>query len=313
MVSSPTVTLCGPQRLRPTIGEVAKARKISGKVGVITAGWREREHDDAELVAEVGLEAVNLHLYRRWRQIAAEDTEYFDLHRSRQDALRKLQALYRQRLRHLFAASRAVSELEKTDPEATPEVLHSLEMIADLDRHHLRRVKAVHVEFERTVRPGERPRIAREREEIAALLDGIDAVFIAGGHVAVLLNRLRLFALRPHLVTRHVVAWSAGAMAMTPHVLLFHDSPPWGYGDAEVLDHGLGLVSGVVALPHAYRRLTLDDRARVASMARRAHPSVCVVLPDGAHVTFAGEAIVDRSSDVAHLSLSGEVTEPSAS
>jgi hypothetical protein len=306
MLSSPTVTLCGPQRLAPTIGAMVKDVGASAPVAVITAGWRERETDDDELSAAVGLQTINLGLYRRWRTIAEADSAYFDLHRERQDLLRALQRVYRVRLRHLMNAVRAVNALTGDAALLEPEVRAAIDMIGALDRHHLDRVKQVHVEFENRVKPGSHPVIAKQRDEVSELLEGVDTVLIAGGHVAVLLNRLRLLGLRPHLEKRHVIAWSAGAMAMTSHVLLFHDFPPWGEGDAEVLDHGLGLASGIVALPHAHRRLALDDRSRVAAMARRAAPSVCVTLADGARVVTRSGKVLAASEGVMALRDTGE-------
>jgi hypothetical protein len=56
-----------------------------------------------------------------------------------------------------------------------------------------------------------------------------------------------------------VFAWSAGAMAVTDRVVLFHDSPPAGPpATPRSSAHGLGLFPGVVALPHARRRLRLE-------------------------------------------------------
>lgn len=306
MLSSPTVTLCGPQRLAPTIGAMVKDVGASGPVALITAGWRERETDDDELSAAVGLQTINLGLYGRWRTIAEADSAYFDLHRERQDLLRALQRVYRVRLRHLMNAVRAVSALTGDAALLEPEVRAAIDMIGALDRHHLDRVKQVHVEFENRVKPGSRPAIAKQRDEVSELLEGVDTVLVAGGHIAVLLNRLRLLGLRTHLEKRHVIAWSAGAMAMTSHVLLFHDFPPWGEGDAEVLDHGLGLASGIVALPHAHRRLALDDRSRVATMARRAAPSVCVTLADGAGVVTRNGKVLAASEGVMALRDTGE-------
>src|SRR5439155_21326348 len=81
---------------------------------------------------------------------------------------------------------------------------------------------------------------------------------------------------------RPLFAWSAGAMAIAERVILFHDTPPHGPGNAEVLDAGLALAPGVVPLPHAHRRLRLDDPARISLMARRFAPASCVALDDGA-------------------------------
>jgi hypothetical protein len=99
----------------------------------------------------------------------------------------------------------------------------------------------------------------------------------------VLLNRLRLFGVDEMLADKTVVACSGGAMALGPRVVLFHDSPPWGPGHAEVGEFGLGLYDGVVALPNGSVRLRLDDPGRVSRMALRFAPDVCTVLDEGAH------------------------------
>jgi hypothetical protein len=46
--------------------------------------------------------------------------------------------------------------------------------------------------------------------------------------VAVLVNRLRLFGLGDLVADKTVFAWSAGAMAVSERVVLFHDDPPQG-------------------------------------------------------------------------------------
>ncbi len=101
--------------------------------------------------------------------------------------------------------------------------------------------------------------------------------------MGVLLQVLHLFHVAPH-VPPTVVAWSAGAMALAERVVLFHDRAPQGFGHAELYDDGIGLVRGVVLLPHARRRLIVDDRTRMAVLARRFAPAHCVVLDDGARV-----------------------------
>ena len=62
-------------------------------------------------------------------------------------------------------------------------------------------------------------------------------------------------------------------MALGQRVVLFHDSPPQGFGNAEVWGPGLGLYTGVLVFPHAQRRLALEDAGRVAILARRFQPS----------------------------------------
>jgi hypothetical protein len=132
--------------------------------------------------------------------------------------------------------------------------------------------------FEARWRPGERLAAAEHRAEIRQIVDAAAALVVAGGHVGVLLHVLRLFAVAAAPV---VIAWSAGAMALTERVLLFHDRAPHGPAHAEFLDAGLGWIPGCVLLPHARRRLLTDDAARMAELAGRAAPARCVVLDDG--------------------------------
>jgi hypothetical protein len=113
---------------------------------------------------------------------------------------------------------------------------------------------------------------------VAAALAGARALAVAGGHVGVLAHVLRLFAVA---APPTVVAWSAGAMALTDRVLLFHDRTANGPSHAEFSDVGLGWIPGAVLLPHARRRLRVDDAARMAELAVRAAPARCVILDDG--------------------------------
>ena len=98
--------------------------------------------------------------------------------------------------------------------------------------------------------------------------DDCDAIVIAGGHVASLLNRLALFDMLALAAGKPIIAWSAGAMVLTERIVLFHDYPPYGSDIAQVLDAGFGLAPGVVVLPDPRRRINLDD-ARPASSASR--------------------------------------------
>jgi hypothetical protein len=132
-------------------------------------------------------------------------------------------------------------------------------------------------------RPEERPLVAEHREAVCRRLQDAVALVVAGGHVGELVRVLHLFHVSPHLPPR-VVAWSAGAMALTERVVLFHDRAPQGPAHAEVYDEGLGVVTGAVLLPHARRRLDVDDRTRMGVLARRFAPASCVVLDDGVRV-----------------------------
>jgi hypothetical protein len=254
---------------------------VDGPVAVVTAGWQEREGEVDELREHLGRPVINLELYRRLERVFADDPELSQAHRARQKRLRAMQRLYRYRLD--FALEPARELLRRVgDPELLePEREAAIETLRSLDARQLERIREVHAEFERRHAPARRPAMKRQRLELAGLLEKAKAVAVAGGHVAVLLNRMRLFAIETLFGELPVFAWSAGAMALSERVVLFHDSPPQGMGNPEVLDVGLALFPDVVVLPHARHRLRLEDPARIEILARRFGPAACVPFEPG--------------------------------
>ncbi len=277
------LVLLGPQRLRPTLASVLRELGLEGgRPAVVTAGWQHREAEDAELREHVAAPLDNLELYRRADELFSEDPELFEAHRERQDRLRTLQELYRVRLAHALDAARALQARKGSGELLKAERREAIDDVRRLDRSHLERIRVLHREWNESWPLAEREAVARQRDELREILSGAVALVVAGGHVAVLLNRLRLFGLPELAGDLPVVAWSAGAMVLTDQVVLFHDNPPQGPGNAEVLESGLGVVDGLVALPHARWRLRLEDGVRVSLLARRLAPRKCLVLDDGA-------------------------------
>jgi hypothetical protein len=259
------------------------------RVATVTAGWQELEGEDQELRDHLVGETANLELYRRAERVFERDPELAQAHRERQDLLRRMQGAYRARLRFAIDACREMGRgAAAGDDVYRTEWSSAMDAVRDLDRAHLERVREVRATFDERRRPHERAAVARERDEIRGILDRVNVLAIAGGHVAVLLNRLRLFGIGALWGARPVVAWSAGAMVLAERVIVFHDSPPHGPGNPEVLDVGLGSYHGVVPLPHARRRLLLEDRERVSRTSTRFAPERCVALDAGCGVEWTG-------------------------
>jgi hypothetical protein len=278
------VVLLGPQRFTPTLRSVLDRFRLEGPFALITAGWQEREEEDRELSEHLAGKTINLALYTRAEEVFAGDPELAQGYRERQEALKLLQEAYRIRLNHLQAALRELISRAQGSSLFLPARESALEQIRELDREHLSWVAAVHRRFESQWKVRQRPSVARHRTQLSRILANSSAVLVAGGHVAVLLNRIRLFGLERIMQRRPVVAWSGGAMVVSSRVVLFHHSPPQGYGNTEVLENGLGLARGIVPLPHAERRLALDDPRRIAHLARRFAPDLCITLEDGAYL-----------------------------
>jgi hypothetical protein len=280
------VILLGPQR-RPTLDVVIRSLGRSGPVATVTAGWQEREPDDAELSRVLAGRDVNLGLYRRWLDVQDRDPDYTAGAGRLDGILTELQDLYLLRLdyalRAVYALQRRSASAggDRLRPEAVSEAVAA---VRELDAAHLRRVNETRLEFFGRLRPHDRPVIAEHRAAVSEVLRDASAVVIAGGHVGVLAEVLHLFNVAAFLGRSPVIAWSAGAMALTDRIVLFHDRAPHGPGHPELYGSGLSVVRDAVLLPHARARLLLGDTARMAIFARRFAPARCVPLEAGTRV-----------------------------
>lgn len=261
-----------------------------GPYAVVTAGWEEREEETGELEAHLGQRVTNVRLYGRLEEAFQADRPLFLAYRERRARLREQAELYRARLAHSAQAwydlGRRAGRSDLVDVERAA----ALDSLRNLDRHQAGRVAAISAEFDEAWTPAERPAVAPHVAEVARQVGDAEAVLLAGGNVAVLLNRLRLFGMDRLLRTKPVFAWSAGAMALSELVVLFHDTPPQGPGHPEVLDAGLALVRGVTPLPHGVARLKLDDLDRQQLFARRFAPSALTLLEEGTALSWNGRA-----------------------
>jgi len=284
------IILLGPQRPTPNLTEILADLPGEGPVLTITAGWRYDESDRESLDAAIGAGAEPLPLYRWFDEIVGEAPDLARAYKERQRLVRKLKSLYRLRLKHAMDTVHALMERRVEDPELVePELEAALEVVREIDESYLIRSTAIQMGSRHQLRALETPRVARRRTEAARRILEARAVLIAGGHVAVLRNRLMFFELDFALrqaVQRGtaLIGWSAGAMVLTERVVLFYDDPPEGHSYPELLDRGLGLVSGIVALPHAKRRLNLEDSDRIGALAARFESSACVCMENGAHL-----------------------------
>jgi hypothetical protein len=299
------VTLLGPQR-RPSLQNVVRDLDADAPIATVTAGWLEREHDDAELREMLGGRGMNLGLHGRWLELHEHDREFAHAERDHDLALAELRGMYLSRLDHALQAAFALGNPHETRPRLSAAAFEdAVEVIRLVDRQHLTRIREAQQAFYSAWRPEERPAIAHHREEIRGVLAQAQAVIVAGGHVGELLRVLHLFHVEPHL-PRRVIAWSAGAMALSERVVLFHDFVPHGVAQTEVLGEGLGVVRDLVLLPHARRRLRVDDQVRMSVLARRFGPAPCLVLDDELRVDLTSEGRLPPDARV--IAADGRVT-----
>lgn len=294
----PVQIMLGPQSPRANLKNAIDSLSFNGPIVTITAGWRDSEAETDELQAEIGIPIEDLNLYHQAEKIFALEPELHALQRDRRDKLLELQRLYRIRLTPSMAAARRLLR-EKGEPDLLRlEQRAAISQVRALDRHHVRRISAIHQDFDTRRAALAISGAPTLRQTIQRKVADSALVLIAGGHVAVLINRIRLFRLADVLAQKPIIAWSAGAMVLGERIVLFHDDAPQGKRDAEVLDTGLGIVRNIIPLPHSKSRLDWSNRTRMALFSRRFAPAICCTLDNGSMIQMENNKITcaDRSS-----------------
>ena len=300
--------LLGPQRPTATVGDAVHALTEPGEtVAVISAGWQEAEGDIQELDDAIDRPLLDLSLYARTDSVLDADATLREAHQQRQARLRTLQRLYRLRLAHLMRAAVDVLEIEDDNELLKLEQRHAITQLRALDRHHLERIRAAHNIYEAGRRETASTPLDTERAALREQLDTASCVVVTGGNVAVLISRLRLLGMDELLADKHLVAWSAGAMALCERVVLYHDHAPQGQRDAEIFDFGLGLVPGIVAFPGAKRRLDESLTTHLTVLSRRFAPRRCITL-DNDSVVRVRDRVMEAATNVKRVARTGKLT-----
>jgi hypothetical protein len=314
----PRITLLGPQR-DPQLDRTVESLGLTGsRFATVTAGWRDREGDDGLLSELLGHRTVNLRLWELMQQLWEADPELDRADRERRSVQTEMQQLYLIGLEQAITALHRIRERQPRSVRVQSLALEdTLQVIRDLDERHCHRITELHEEFYSRHEPQHRPAVLDARFRVGRLIADCDAVVITGGHVGVLMGALHLFNLGPALADgeslgttrdsrpvvgprlyRPVIAWGAGAMALTERVLLFYDNSVVMPGVSEALMDGLALTRDLVALPSARDRLDLRDSWRVQSLVRRTAPATCLLLDEGAQVTLTPEGRVPAGAPV---------------
>jgi len=299
MSEQPTPTaptaLLGPQRFSTTAGQVARSLAPEGRIATITAGWREREDEDGELHEVLEERTYNLRLYTRLLDVLEKDPAFALAARAYNEAVDELVGVYSTRLQRTLDIVYALERRHVREDIADAALDDGIRSLQAIDAWYLRTLEELTTELDGPI--GESELIAYHRTTVRGILGESSAVAITGGHVGILLRSLRLFVgTLPAALP--VIAWSAGAMVLTDRVVLYNDSGPQGYKGAEVWAHGLGRVTDVLALPHARRRIRVDDPMTVQVFVRRFSPAVAMLLDDGSRVVVGPDGVLPQGAKV---------------
>lgn len=300
-----TTVLLGPQRFRMTAGSVAAAIAPEGPVATVTAGWRDREKDDAELDGVLGGRSTNLHLFTRLGHVIRHDRDFAAAASAYNRAVDEAATLYALRLSHALETVYATMRRTEREDLVDSSLRAGLQSVRDIDEWYLWVLAELEGELRSAGGVDTSDPIAQHRGEVAETLSGAALLAIAGGHVSMLMRCLRLFSVEPR-AELPVIGWSAGAMVLTDLIVLYHDKGPEGVRPSEVWDRGLGRAPGVVAMPHARRRLHLEDTDRNRVIAHRFAPARVVLLDDGSRLPVGADGSLPDDARV--VTAAGTIT-----
>ena len=277
--------LLGPQRFRTTVGAVIRTVAPEGTVATVTAGWQDRESDTRELDATLEGRGRHLNLYARLGDMLDSDQRFAAAALAFRDAVDELAEIYSFRLQWALDSVYTVQRRTVRPDLAALALADGVRVVQSIDQWYLDAFDQLRGEFWSAAPPEQSEPLQRHRAEVAEAIGQASAVAIAGGHVGQLLRCLKLFDVNP-APEQPVVAWSAGAMSLTDRVVLYHDRGPSGVVGSEIWDRGLGRAPRIVAMPHARRRLQMDDPMLLRVLARRFGDARCLLLDDGARVVL---------------------------
>ncbi|MBL8891887.1 MAG: hypothetical protein JNL67_18065 [Planctomycetaceae bacterium] len=300
------LVLLGQQREIPRLQAVLEQRGISGPVGLVSAGWEEDEDDDQWVRDAVDNPVVNSHLYALADDLFQRDPEVIQLLRERQDRLRELREINELQTEHLGTVARELWRRLETHVGAATSLRQTMEQIQEIDRSYLESISVVIAEYDHRIAPKERPSVLEYRARVLERLQECQALFIAGGHVGVLLNRLNLCRLLQH-VQLPIIAWSGGAMALGECVYFYDHFLPHTKREIELSRRGMGLFTGVQVFPRANQRLSLHDSCELGLLARRLKCQ-CLLLDERSEIGWSADGH-PYANHVRYVDENGEVQE----
>ena len=289
---SAPIYILGPQSPTANLPEAIQRFAPEGPLALISAGWRHGENEHAALNRDLKRPIELLPLYSWFDELGSIEPELSQRSKTRQHQIKAYKNAYRLQLHAALGLWTRMQELAEHNPEVhDADVQDALGFVKQIDERAIERLNTIRADFSDLETPWLHPSVQPMYEQIKSTLDKSSALLIAGGHVALLRNRMYFFGLHQLIqeflaAGKPVFAWSAGAMAITNRIILYYDDPPFGKGIPEVLDTGIGNVPHLILLPHAKTRLRVDNQHRIQQFAQRFAPDICLTLENGALLSW---------------------------
>ena len=188
------IHILGPQRPSPNLPNIIERHLPDGPLAVITAGWRIDEIDISALERDLNRPLYLLPLYGWFDRLGAKEPELASLHSERQIKIKSYKKVYNLQLRAAFDLWTKIAELAEENPELySMDEKDALAAVRITDRRAIERQDLIRKEFDQLNTPWTHTVTMPYHDKIKNTLKKCRGLIIAGGHVAVLRNRLFFF------------------------------------------------------------------------------------------------------------------------
>lgn len=176
------------------------------------------------------------------------------------------------------------------------DVQHTLASIVENDARMVDVCDELDLSFFASSGVTQNPAWREHKKRLEERILSANSLFLFGGYVAVLANRLNFFKLKGAFVEALqrgtcFYAVSAGTAVLSRSIILYNDFADrhGGSSEFEFFDNGFGILSGVQVFPHCNDRIKTDDPENLAYLARRFQSSCCVGLNQQSFLLVEGE------------------------
>jgi hypothetical protein len=208
----------------------------------------------------------------------------------------------------------ALKPLELLYHYACQDIQGTMEKIRENDAQMLRVCHEIDDYFFSTSQVAQDPLYQALKKQLEERILSANSIFIFGGHIAVLWNRLNFFKLKDVFVEAlnrgtNFYTVSAGSLCLCDYLVVFDDNSNEWTGSArmydyELFDQGFGLVTKVQLFPHCRDYIFMEDPDTIAYTAARFNRSVCVGLDQNSFLMM--ETYRDGSSEYERFSSVGK-------
>lgn len=256
----------------------------------------------------------NLAVYHEFNSLRTKETELYRQYHAKQEVIKEVKQFYRRKNTLLVGLLREQNQLiKKSFPESSlggvlsypvqsmrkdlpglsprqlqyhyccQDIQETMKSIISNDSKMVDICNELDLYFQASSGVTQNPVYKEIRRRLQDRILSANSVFIFGGHVAVLYNRLNFFKLKDAFVEAlkrgtNFYTVSAGTGVLCNSIILYDDfanGKPM-VSDFEFFDNGFGIVTQVQVFPHCMDRIKTEDPDNLAYLAHRFQSSCCV-------------------------------------